>query len=87
MCAPPDSVESVSLFFLAGPERRIERCRANVAGGPAHHIIKRANAPVTFLEFGDRTPGDEVTYPSDDLEASLTADGTWQLHHKDGRPF
>jgi len=34
---------------------------------------------------GDRTPGDTVTYPDDDLQATLV-DGSWKFAHKDGTP-
>jgi uncharacterized cupin superfamily protein len=40
-----------------------------------------------YLEIGDRTPGDEGTYPRDDLKASLGPDGTWIYTHKDGRAY
>jgi hypothetical protein len=42
---------------------------------------------VMYLEVGDRTPGDESSYPRDDLKATLDADGRWVFTHKDGRPY
>jgi uncharacterized cupin superfamily protein len=39
------------------------------------------------LEIGDRTPGDEVTYPENDIEAVLDAKGRWRFAHKDRRPY
>jgi hypothetical protein len=36
--------------------------------------------------FGDRTPGDEVAYPDDDIKAVLTEAG-WKFVHKDGTPY
>jgi uncharacterized cupin superfamily protein len=42
---------------------------------------------VVYLEIGDRTPGDEGTYPADDLKAALDLEGKWQFTHKDGRPY
>jgi uncharacterized cupin superfamily protein len=42
---------------------------------------------VLYLEVGDRTPGDSATYPDDDLEARLAADGGWRFVHKDGSPY
>ena len=36
--------------------------------------------------MGDRTPGDEGSYPDDDLKA-LMVDGTWTFVHKDGSPY
>jgi uncharacterized cupin superfamily protein len=42
---------------------------------------------VTYLEIGDRTEGDEVEYPNDDLKATQLANGVWTITHKDGRPY
>jgi uncharacterized cupin superfamily protein len=55
--------------------------------GIAHQLVNRSNAEVTYLEIGDRTAGDEVEYPDDDLKAHQSADGGWILTHKDGRPY
>ena len=41
---------------------------------------------VVYLEVGDRTPGDEGSYPDDDLRA-LLVNGQWQFVHKDGVPY
>src|SRR5262249_47773211 len=62
-------------------------CAGFAAGGIAHHLVNRTSEPVRYLEIGDRTSGDEGSYPSDDLKASLTSDGTWAFSHKDGRPY
>lgn len=40
---------------------------------------------VVYLEIGDRRPGDEASYPNDDIQAALGTDGNWQFTHKDGR--
>jgi uncharacterized cupin superfamily protein len=40
-----------------------------------------------YLEIGDRTPGDEDSYPRDDLKASLGPDGKWQFKRKDGTGY
>lgn len=53
------------------------------AGGEAHHLVNETDAPVVYLEIGDRTPGDEGTYPEDDLKA-VQEDGGWVFLHKDG---
>ena len=42
---------------------------------------------MTYLEVGDRTAGDEATYPNDDLKAAQEAGGRWVLTHKDGGPY
>ena len=51
--------------------------------GLAHHVVNRSDAPATYLEIGDRSPGDSGSYPNDDLVATLV-DGTWQFSRKDG---
>jgi uncharacterized cupin superfamily protein len=51
-------------------------CAGFKAGtGNAHHLINRADEDVVYLEVGDRTPDDAVTYPDDDLCAVLTPEG------------
>ena len=54
--------------------------------GNANNLINETTEEVVYLEIGDRTAGDEATYPDDDLLASLT-DGKWQFAHKDGTPY
>jgi len=39
------------------------------------------------LEIGDRTPGDEVVYPDDDIAAVMDENGSWRFAHKDGRLY
>lgn len=56
------------------------------ASGNAHQLINQTAADVLYLEVGDRTPGDEGTYPDDDLKA-LFEDGHWMFVHKDGSPY
>lgn len=55
-------------------------------GGSAHHLRNETVERVTLLEIGDRTPGDEVDYPDDDIQAVRNASG-WSFVHKDGRPY
>lgn len=62
-------------------------CSGFPADGIAHHLVNRTKTNVIFLEIGDRTPGDIATYPDDDIEAALNADGKWQFTHKDGSPY
>lgn len=54
--------------------------------GDAHHLTNPTDRPVTYLEIGDRTPGDAGRYPDDDLVAALE-DGRWCFRHKDGTPY
>jgi len=42
---------------------------------------------VVFIEVGDRSAGDRVAYPDDDLEAILGPDGKYQYRRKDGTPY
>ena len=62
-------------------------CAGFPARGIAHHLVNRTQDVVVYLEIGDRTAGDEGTYPHDDLRASLGSDGRWTYTHKDGRPY
>lgn len=62
-------------------------CAGFKAGsGNGHHLINETAAPVMYLEVGDRTPGDEGSYPDDDLKA-LMVDGQWKFAHKDDSPY
>jgi uncharacterized cupin superfamily protein len=62
-------------------------CAGFKAGsGDAHHLVNRTTRDVVFIEVGDRTVGDAVSYPDDDLEARLTNVG-WRFVHKDGTPY
>ncbi|HXH65548.1 MAG TPA: cupin domain-containing protein [Mariprofundaceae bacterium] len=62
-------------------------CAGFKAGtGNGHCLVNRTAEDVIYLEIGDRTPGDAVSYPDDDLRAELV-DGQWRFMHKDGRPY
>lgn len=52
----------------------------------AHQLLNRSSAEVIYLEVGDRSAGDTVVYPDDDLQAALV-EGKWQFAHKDGSPY
>src|SRR5690606_34484376 len=54
--------------------------------GNAHRLLNPYASDASYLEVGDRTPGDTATYPDDDLDARQV-DGTWFFFHKDGRPY
>lgn len=63
-------------------------CAGFKAGsGNGHQLINRTTDDVIYLEVGDRTSGDAVTYPDDDIAALLGKDGRWQFTHKDGTPY
>jgi uncharacterized cupin superfamily protein len=55
--------------------------------GEAHHLVNRTDREVVLLEIGDRTAGDQVDYPDDDLRAEPAENGRWRYLHKDGRPY
>ena len=55
--------------------------------GDAHHLVNRTTIEVVYLEVGDRTVGDAGSYPDDDIQAVLNADGKWMFTHKDGTPY
>jgi len=54
--------------------------------GDAHHLVNHTADDVVYLEVGDRTPGDEGSYPDDDLQAVLV-EGQWRFTHKNGTPY
>lgn len=63
-------------------------CAGFKAGtGDAHCLINHSDADVVYLEIGDRSPQDAATYPDDDLQAMLDAEGTWRFTRKDGTPY
>ena len=62
-------------------------CAGFKAGtGNAHCLVNESDREVLYLEVGDRTPGDEGSYPDDDIRAALL-DGRWAFFHKDGTPY
>ena len=62
-------------------------CAGFKAGtGNGHRLINETAEEIVYLEIGDRTPGDEGSYPDDDIKA-LLVDGKWQFVSKDGTPY
>jgi uncharacterized cupin superfamily protein len=62
-------------------------CAGFIPSDPAHYLVNRTDKPVIYLEVGDRTQGDKVTYSKDDLTAHLNEAGQWCFAHKDGKPY
>jgi uncharacterized cupin superfamily protein len=63
-------------------------CAGFPAGeGNGHQLVNRTNDRVVYLEVGDRTAGDSVSYPDDDLAAVQDSNGKWIFAHKDGSPY
>jgi uncharacterized cupin superfamily protein len=91
------SVQDEFIFVLEGElvlvtdagehELRPGMCFGFPAGGTAHHLINRSDKEASYLEIGDRQPGDEVSYPNDDLKAVLDPERRWIFAHKDGTPY
>ena len=72
-------------------EGRIQLSPRMCSGFPAGsdnacNLINESPDEVVFLEIGDRSSGDEVVYPDDDIQAMLE-DGQWRFSHKDGTPY
>jgi len=80
--------EATLVTNLGETRLRPGMCAGFKAGtGDAHHLVNRGERDAVFIEVGDRSAGDAVTYPDDDLEAVLGPDGKYQYRHKDGRPY
>jgi uncharacterized cupin superfamily protein len=54
--------------------------------GDAHCLMNETDDDVVYLEIGDRSAGDAVSYPDDDL-AVVTIDGKRRMAHRDGTPY
>ena len=54
--------------------------------GVSHQLVNRGDAPALYLEVGDRSVFDDVSYPHDDLKATRI-DERWLFTTKDGRPL
>lgn len=52
----------------------------------AHCLVNETDDVVLYLEVGDRSAGDEVNYPDEDLKA-VFQNGAWAFLHKDGSPY
>lgn len=62
-------------------------CAGFKAGtGVGHQLANRSDADAVILEIGDRSPGDRVIYPADDLQAELR-DAQWTFLRKNGMPY
>jgi uncharacterized cupin superfamily protein len=68
-------------------ELRSGMCAGFKAGeGGGHQLVNRSNGVVVYLEIGDRTAGDSVFYPDDDIQAYLDG-GAWRFRYKNGEPY
>jgi len=79
----------VELETNAGVEvLRPGMCAGFPAGtGNAHRFVNQSAEDVLLLVIGDRTPGDEVSYPDIDMHLRVGPDGKYIFTHKDGTPY
>jgi uncharacterized cupin superfamily protein len=79
----------VELETNAGLEvLRAGLCAGFPAGADnAHRFVNRSAEDVLLLVVGDRTAGDEVSYPDIDMHGRMGADGQYAFAHKDGTPY
>ena len=67
---------------------RLGMCAGFKAGtGDAHHMVNRTESDVSYLEIGDRSTGDTVDYPDDDMKFVVGADGKRRIVRKDGSAY
>lgn len=53
----------------------------------AHQLKNSSDKLLQYLEIGDRSAGDQVNYPDNDLIAKSDMKGNWQFLHKNGEPY
>jgi uncharacterized cupin superfamily protein len=86
------------IYVLQGtPTLRLNDTQYNLIAGDcmgvkanqelACQLVNNSAEIVVYLEIGDRSEGDEVEYPKDDLKAKLQSNGVWLFTHKDGREY
>jgi len=63
-------------------------CAGFPAGtGNAHRFVNRSTEDVLLLVVGDRTAGDEESYPDIDMHGRMGPDGRYTYTHKDGTAY
>src|SRR6266567_8528634 len=63
-------------------------CAGFPAGsGDAHRFVNRSATDAKLLVIGDRTSGDEITYPDVDIHAVLGPEGVYRFSTKSGEPL
>lgn len=75
--------------LVSGTEEHIlgaGMCVGFPAADESHHLENRSKRPASYLEIGDRTEGDEASYPFDDLVAHRESGG-WRFTDKNGEPY
>ncbi|MBD2691520.1 cupin domain-containing protein [Anabaena catenula] len=76
----------ITLITNAGEQILTPGMMAGFPAGEAngHQLLNKSQAMAIYLEVGDRSPGEEVYYPDDDLIAKSSDDGGWIFTHKNG---
>ncbi len=59
--------------------------KAGVPNG--HCLINKSDRPVTYIEVGDRSEGDEVDYPDIDMTGRFEAAGRFKFYNRKGSPY
>lgn len=59
-------------------------CTGFIPSSPAHMLKNEGSEDIVYLEIGDREPGDEATYPNEDITAAQDESGKWVFAHKNG---
>jgi uncharacterized cupin superfamily protein len=54
--------------------------------GDAHHLKNETMEDVWYIEIGDRSPGDQATYPDDDLAVTVS-NGVYSFTRKNGKSY
>jgi uncharacterized cupin superfamily protein len=63
-------------------------CAGFPAGtGDAHRFVNRSARDAVLLVIGDRSSGDEISYPDVDMHAVLGSDGRYRFSTKSGEPL
>lgn len=63
-------------------------CAGFPAGsGDAHRFVNRSARDAVLLVIGDRSSGDEISYPDVDMHAVLGPDGHYRFSTKSGEPL
>ena len=78
----------VTLVTDVGRQKLKAGAAAGFPAGKAdgHQLVNETDKPVVYIEIGDRTPGDGVSYSDVDMAARMI-DGKWVYTRKNGSPF
>jgi|GEM_PF-2374899 len=76
----PDDFSAAAIDAVSAPGFK-------AGSGNAHHLCNRSDIRVVYLEIGDRSAGDAVTYPDDDVQIDQGPDGRLRVVRKNGSPF